>query len=190
VATYLRLCGLFDDSVPAHSTYSTLRRTLGARGCGEIHTGFVRRAHTFHLLDPKLPTLPSNRRKGLIVIADSTTIRAYCSPSGTKELDGTWLFTDPSVSFGRPHHRDKFPIGHKAHSLMAITGIPLVSDVSPRNVQDQDCLFPLLDQFKGRFPEMTIAYIDFFTLLIPTVPVAWHPFPYQFCYKHILPWRV
>jgi hypothetical protein len=93
------------------------------------------------------------------VIADSTTIRAYCSPRGSKQLDGTWLFTDPSVSFGRPHHRDKSPIGHKAHCLMAITGIPLVSEVSPRNVRDQDCLFPLLDQFTERFPEMTIAYL-------------------------------
>jgi hypothetical protein len=159
VATYRRLCGFFDGNVPAHNTYSTLRRTLGARGYSEIHAGFVRRAQTLHLLDPKLPMLPSNRRKGLIVIADSTTIRAYCSPRGSKQLDGTWLFTDPSVSFGRPHHRDKFPIGHKAHCLMAITGIPLVSEVSPRNVRDQDCLFPLLDQFTERFPEMTIAYL-------------------------------
>ena len=159
MATYRRLCGFFDGSLPTHSTYSTLRRTLGGQGYGEIHAGFVRRAHTLHLLDPKLPMLPSNRRKGLIVIADSTTIRAYCSAGGTKQPDGTWLFTDPSVTFGRPHHRDKFPIGHKAHSVMAISGIPLVSEVSPRNVQDHDYLFPPLDKFKERFPEMRLAYM-------------------------------
>ena len=159
VATYRRLCGFSNSKVPAHNTYCTLRKVLGAQGYAEIHAGFVRRAHALNLLDPELPMLPKNRRKGVIVIADSTTIRAYCSTSGTKQPDGTWLFTDPSVTFGRPHHRDKFPIGHKAHSLIAITGVPLVSDISSRNVSDQDFLFPLLDQFKERFPEMKIAYI-------------------------------
>jgi len=53
VATYPRLCGFSDGIVPAHSTYSTLRKTLGAQGYAEIHAGFVRRAHTLHLLDPK-----------------------------------------------------------------------------------------------------------------------------------------
>lgn len=159
VATYRRLCGLSDAKVPSHNTYCTLRKTLGAQGYAKIHAGFVRAAHALKLLDPELPMLPKNRRKGLIVIADSTTIRAYCSTSGKKQPDGSWLFTDPSVTFGRPHHRDKFPIGHKAHSLIAITGIPLVSDISPRNASDQDYLFPVLDQFDRRFPEMKIAYI-------------------------------
>ncbi len=159
VATYRRLCGFSDGKVPAHNTYSTLRKALGVRGYSQIHAGFVRSAHSLNLLDPELPMLPKNRRKGLIVIADSTTIRAYCSTSGNKQPDGTWLFTDPSVSFGRPHHRDKFPVGHKAHSLMAITGVPLVSEISPRNEADQDYLFPLLDEFRKLFPKMNIAYI-------------------------------
>jgi hypothetical protein len=159
VATYRRLCGFSDGKVPAHNTYSTLRKALGVRGYAQIHAGFIRSAHSLNLLDPELPMLPKNRRKGLIVIADLTTIRAYCSTSGKKQPDGTWLFTDPSVTFGRPHHRDKFPIGHKAHSLMAITGVPLVSEISPRNAADQDYLFPLLDEFRKRFPEMNIAYI-------------------------------
>jgi hypothetical protein len=159
VATYRRLCGFSDGKVPAHNTYCTLRKTLGVEGYGQIHAGFVRSAYRLKLLDPKLPMLPKNRRKGLIVIADSTTIRAYCSKNGKKQPDGTWLFTDPSVTFGRPHHRDKFPIGHKAHSLMTITGVPLVSTISPRNASDQDYLFPLLDDFRERFPEINIAYI-------------------------------
>jgi len=159
VATYRRLCEFCDGKVPAHNTYSTLRKRLGVEGYAEIHAGFVRSAHALNLLDPKLPMLPKNRRKGLIVIADSTTIQAYCSTVGKKQPDGTWLFTDHSVTFGRPHHRDKFPIGHKAHSLIAITGVPLVTEISSRNAADQDHLFPLLDQFSKRFPEMKIAYL-------------------------------
>ena len=159
VATYRRLCGFSDGKVPAHNTYSTLRQALGVKGYAEIHAGFVRCAHALDLLHPELPMLPKNRREGLIVIADSTTIQAYCSTSGKKQPDGTWLFTDRSVAFGRPHHRDKFPIGHKAHSLMTVTGVPLVSEISPRNAPDQDYIFLLLDQFKKRFPEMNIAYI-------------------------------
>lgn len=159
VATYRRLCGFQGWKVPAHNTYNTLRKKLAVKGYAEIHAGFVRRAHSCELLDPPLPMLPKNRRKGLIVIADSTTIRAYCSSTGKKQPDGTWLFHDPSATFGRPHHRDKFPIGHKAHSLMAVTGVPLVSNISGRNEQDQDHLFPLLDQFRERYPELKIAYI-------------------------------
>jgi hypothetical protein len=159
VATYRRVCGFTDRKVPAHNTYHTFRKAIGPEGYARIHAGFVRRAYALNLLDPTLPMLPKNRRKGLIVIADSTTIRAYCSTNGTKQPDGTWLFTDPSATFGRPHHRDKFPVGHKAHSLMAVTGIPFVSAISSRNESDQDHLFPLLDQFRERFPELKIAYI-------------------------------
>ncbi len=159
VATYRRLCGFSDGKVPAHNTYCTLRKKLGVQGYAQIHAGFVRFAHALNLLDPELPMLPKNRRKGLIVIADSTTIRAYCSTSGKKQPDGSWLFTDASVSFGRPHHRDKFPVGHKAHSLVAVTGVPLASTISSRNATDQDYLFPLLDQFDKRFTDIKIAYI-------------------------------
>lgn len=159
VSTYRRLCGFSYGKAPAHNTYNTLRKKLGVNGYAMIHAGFVRAAHGLHLLDPELPMLPKNRRKGLIVIADSTTIRAYCSTNGKKMPDGSWLFTDPSATFGRPHHRDKFPIGHKAHSLIGITGVPLVSKISARNASDQDHLFPLLDRFGERFPEIKIAYI-------------------------------
>ena len=159
VATYRRLCGFSDGKVPTHNTYSTWRKTLGVEGYRQIHAGFVRCAHKLKLLDPELPVLPKNRRQGVIVIADSTTIKAYCSTNGKKQPDGSWLFTDPSVTFIRPHHRDKFPIGHKAHSLVTITGVPLVSTISPRNASDQDYLFPLLDKFRQRFPEIKIAYI-------------------------------
>ena len=97
VATYRRLCGFCDGKVPAHNTYHTLRKALGSQGYAEIHAGFLGSDHALNLLDPPLPMLPKNRQKGLIVIAYSTTIRAYCSTNGTKHSDGTWLFTDSSV---------------------------------------------------------------------------------------------
>jgi len=95
----------------------------------------------------------------LILVGDSTPIRSYCSTKGTKQEDGSWLFTDPSVSFGRPHHKDKYPVGHKAHSLMTVTGIPMVSIVTTRSDSDKVHIFPLLEEFKKRFPSLNIAYI-------------------------------
>ena len=68
-------------------------------------------------------------------------------------------FNDPSATFGRPHRRDKFPIGPKAHSLMAITGVPLVSSISGRNALEQNHLFPLSAQFGELFPDLKIAYL-------------------------------
>ena len=82
VATYRRFCRFSGGKVPAHNTHSSLRKRLGIRGYAEIHAGFVRHAHALDLLDPELPMLPKNRRKGLVVIADSTTIQAYCSTNG------------------------------------------------------------------------------------------------------------
>jgi len=109
--TLPRLCGFSDGKVPAHNTYSGLRQALGVKGYAEIMTVlFVcPRARSAR---SRLPVLRRIAR-GPIVIADSTTIQAYCSTSGKKQPDGTWLFTDRSVAFGRPHHRDKFPIGHR-----------------------------------------------------------------------------
>lgn len=159
VATYRRICGFIDGHVPAHNTYHTLRSRLGVHGYAQIHAGFLQMAQGLNLLDPHLPMLPKNRRKGLILIGDSTTIRAYCSTTGKKQPDGGWLFQDPSVNFGRPHHRDKFPVGHKAHSLITITGLPMVSLLSARNEPDQDYLFPLLNEYAQRFPDIPVAYI-------------------------------
>lgn len=159
VSTYRSICGFSEGRVPAHNTYHTFRNKLGVDGYVKIHAGFVRVAQALNLLDPDLPMLPKNRRKGLILIGDSTTIRAYCSTTGKKQPDGTWLFNDPSVSFGRPHHRDKFPVGHKAHLLMTISGLPMVSLLSARGEPDQDYLFPLLDEYRQRFPDITAAYI-------------------------------
>lgn len=158
-STYRHLCLLDKGVTPAHNTYHTLRKRLGVNGYANIHVNFVNEANKAGLLNPNIERLPKNRSKGLILIGDSTPIRSYCSSKGIKQDDGSWLFTDPSVSFGRPHHRDKYPVGHKAHSLITITGIPMVSIVSTRSDSDQIYIFPLLNEFKKRFPSLTIGYI-------------------------------
>jgi hypothetical protein len=158
-STYRHLCLLDKGPTPAHNTYNTLRKHLGVKRYAEIHLNFVNEANELGLLNPNIQQLPKNRRKGLILVGDSTPIRSYCSSKGVRQEDGSWLFTDPSVSFGRPHHRDKYPVGHKAHSLITITGIPMVSIVSTRKDSDEIHIFPLLDEFKKRFPSLHIAYI-------------------------------
>ncbi len=158
-STYRHLCLLEGGLTPAHNTYHTLRRHLGRDGYARIHANFVREAHELGLLNPDIEQLPKNRRDGLVLVGDSTAIRSYCSTRGMKQPDGSWLFTDPSASFGRPHHRDKYPVGHKAHSLITVTGIPMVSIVSTRGDSDQTHIFPVLDEFKARFPSLPIAYI-------------------------------
>jgi len=158
-STYRHLCLLDKGPTPAHNTYNTLRKHLGVKRYAEIHVNFVNEANELGLLNPNIKQYPKNRRKGLILVGDSTPIRSYCSSKGVRQENGSWLFTDPSVSFGRPHHKDKYPVGHKAHSLMTVTGIPMVSIVSTRSDSDKIHIFPLLEQLKRRFPSLNIAYI-------------------------------
>jgi len=154
---YRIVCRVKKSNIPAHNTYNTLRNKLGIWGFIEIHTNFVKEAYSLGLLDPDIPQLPKNRRNGIILIADSTMIKAYNSTKAKKLPDGTWLFTDSSLAFGRPHH--KYPVGHKAHSLIRVTGIPTVSLVAANNIHDQYYIIPLLDEFRRRYPEIKVAYI-------------------------------
>ena len=158
-STYRHLCLLEKGPTPAHNTYNTLRKHLGIDEYRKIHVNFVNEAQKLKLLNPDIKVLPKKRRKGLILIGDSTPIKSYCRTKGIKQEDGSWVFTDPSVSFGRPHHRDKYPVGHKAHSLVTITGIPMISIVSTRRDSDQKHIFPLLDGFKKKFHSLHIAYV-------------------------------
>lgn len=158
-ATYRAVCGFKNSQTPSHCTYTILRRHLGVDGYRAIHKNLVFECDKLGLLNPTLSLLPKNARKGLILIGDSTSIRSYCSTKAVKKSDGSWLFTDPSVSFGRPHHRDKYPVGHKAHSLITPSGIPLVSLITPRNEYDQDHIFPLLEQLTQQFPQFSYSYL-------------------------------
>ena len=158
-ATYRSVCLLDKGKTPSHNTYSTLRKRMGVDGYRQIHRRFVLEAHKLGLLDPELPSLPKTRKKGIILVGDSTFILTSCSTKGIKQEDGLWLFKDPSVAFGRPHHKYRYAVGHKAHTLMSLAGIPLVSIVTSANVQDQNVIHDLVKELFNRYPDLTFAYI-------------------------------
>jgi len=148
------------DIQPAHNTFNTLRKRLGPEGFIEVHKRFVLKAHSLGLLEPEIPELPKHRKKGIILVADSTFLITSGSTKGQKDEQGKWRFTDESVAFsGKGHHRYKYPVGHKAHSLRTISGIPLVTLVTSANESDQTMIFPLLDELKDRYPTLTFSYI-------------------------------
>ena len=148
------------DIQPAHNTFNTLRKRLGPEGFIEVHKRFVLKAHSLGLLEPEIPELPKHRKKGIILVADSTFLITSGSTKGQKDEQGKWRFTDESVAFsGKGHHRHKYPVGHKAHSLRTISGIPLVTLVTSANESDQTMIFPLLDELKDRYPTLTFSYI-------------------------------
>ena len=145
---------------PSHNTFTALRKRLGPSGFAAIHKRFVTKAHSLGLLDIDIPKLPRTRRKGIILIADSTFLITAGSTRGTKDEQGKWQFTDESVSFtGKAHHKHKYPFGHKAHSLRTISGIPLVTLVAPAHESDQAFIIPLLEELTDRYPDFTFVYI-------------------------------
>lgn len=66
---------------------------------------------------------------------------------------------DTGAAFGRPHHKHKYPVGYKSHSLITINGIPMVSLLSGVNEYDTDYIFPLLEELRTRYPDLMFAYI-------------------------------
>ena len=97
------------------------------------------------------PSLTASVFQQLGVDTDITII--YCRPGvkGRKIWGGL-------VPYGLSPG-NKYPVVHKAHSLITITGIPVVSIVSTRSDSYQEHIFSLLDEFKKRFPFLSIAYI-------------------------------
>lgn len=157
---YRFCCGFRNKTeVPNHSTYTHMRQRLGVWGYIDIHINFVNQAYRLGILNPDIAALPNNRRPGLILIADSSFLYAHCSKSGVRDDNDNLIFKDPSVSIGRPHHRYKFPLGHRVHTLHTINGIPLVSIVVGANWHDMMYSIPLLDEFRTRFPHIEAAYI-------------------------------
>jgi hypothetical protein len=148
------------DIQPSHNTFNTLRRRLGPSGFIEIHKRFVIKAHKLGLLDPEIKELPRNRKKGIILVADSTFLITSGSTRGHKDNKGQWHFNDESVSFtGKGHHKHKYPVGHKAHSLATVNGVPLVTIVSPANESDQAFIIDLIVALIGRYPFLQFSYI-------------------------------
>jgi hypothetical protein len=112
------------DIQPSHNSFNTLRKRLAPKGFVEIHKRFVSRAHRLGLLNPEVKQLPKNRKKGIILVADSTFLITSGSTRGEKDEHGNWHFTDDSVAFsGKGHHKHKYAVGHKAHSLRTISGV-------------------------------------------------------------------
>ena len=149
-----------NDIQPAHNTFNTLRKRLGPEGFVEIHKHFVLKAHSLGLLEPEIPALPKHRKKGIILVADSTFLITCGSTKGEKDEQGKWHFKDESVAFsGKGHHSHKYPVGHKAHSLRTIGGIPLVTIITAASVSDEKAILLLLDELKNRYPDLTFSYI-------------------------------
>ena len=118
------------------------------------------KAHSLGLLNPEVKQLPKNRKKGIILVADSTFLITSGSTRGEKDQQGNWHFTDGSVAFsGKGHHKHKYAVGHKAHSLRTINGVPLISLLTPANVSDQDIILVLIEELVDRYPNLDFAYI-------------------------------
>jgi hypothetical protein len=148
------------DAQPSHNTFNTFRKRLGLPGFVEIHKRFVKKAHALGLLDPEIKELPKNRKKGIILVADSTFLIASGSTRGFKDENGQWHFNDTSVAFsGKGHNKHKYPVGHKAHSLGAVNGIPLVTLLSPANESDQAFILVLIEELIARYPFLRFSYI-------------------------------
>jgi hypothetical protein len=148
------------DTQSSHNTFNTLRKRLGPNGFIEIHKRFVKKAHTLGLLDPDIKELPKNRKKGIILVADSTFLITAGSTRGQKDEKGQWHFNDPSVAFlGKGHHKHKYAVGHKAHSLRTVSGIPLVTLLAPANESDQTFILVLIEELITRYPYLKFSYI-------------------------------
>lgn len=148
------------DIQPAHTTFNTLRKRLGTKGFEQIHRGFVLKAHEMGLLAPEIPGLPKHRRKGIILVADSTFLLTSGSTRGARDEGGSWTFADDTVAFaGKRHHRHKYPVGHKAHTLATVNGIPMATIITSANVSDQTVMLNLLEEVEARYPGLVFAYI-------------------------------
>jgi IS5 family transposase len=159
IRLYRMVCRLPEDQTPAVSTFSEFRDRLGTCGLRLVHHRFVERAHSLGLLEPPLPGLPANRRPGIILIADSTFLLTAGSTTGEKQADGKWKFTDPTARFGRRHPHHAYAVGHRSHSLIAVSGIPLVSHVVSANHADVTQLPALLCHLQDRYPSLRFAYL-------------------------------
>jgi hypothetical protein len=157
IKIYRNAIGIQSDEIPAHNTFNTLRQRLGSEGFVEIHRHFVLQAYKLGLLTPPISDLPKMVRGRIILIGDSTFLKAVASTKGEKDADGNWLFTDDSIAFGKPHHKHKYPVGHRAHTLTSVSGIPIVSRLAPANESDQAHIMSLLLTAFERYPKLPFA---------------------------------
>lgn len=156
---YRDAVGISSNEIPAHNTFHTLRKRLGPEGFSRIHRHFVLQAYKIGLLNPPLRNIPEIIKDKIILIGDSTFLLAVASTKGEKDKEGNWLFTDDSIAFGKPHHKHKYPVGHRAHSVMSVSGIPIVSLLAPANESDEAHIIPVLKEALSRYPEINFGCI-------------------------------
>ncbi len=151
---YREAVGISSHEIPAHNTFHTLRQRLGPEGFSRIHRPFVLQAYETGLLTPPLKNLPEMLRDKIILIGDSTFLLAVASTKGEKDEGGNWFFSDNSIAFGRPHHKHKYPVGHRAHTVMSVSGVPIASLLAPANESDEAHIMPVLRTALARYPEL------------------------------------
>lgn len=156
---YRNAVGIRSNETPAHNTFNTLRRRLGPEGFARIHRHFVLQAHRIGLLTPPLKNLPEMLKDKIILIGDSTFLMAVASTKGEKDKEGNWFFSDDSIAFGRPHHKHKYPVGHRAHTVMSASGIPIASLIAPANESDKVHIMPVLRAGLARYPELPFGSV-------------------------------
>ena len=159
IKIYREAIGISRHEIPAHNTFNTLRNRLGPVGFVRIHQHFILKAYKAGLLIPPIPDLPKMVKDKIILIGDSTFLKAVASTKGEKDQDGNWLFTDDSIAFGKPHHKHKYPVGHRAHTLTTASGIPVASLLAPANESDQVHIMPLLRTVFARYPILPFACV-------------------------------
>jgi hypothetical protein len=159
IKIYRDVIGINYDEIPAHNTFNTLRQRLGPEGFVEIHRHFVLQAYKLGLLTPPISDVPKMVRDKIILIGDSTFLKAVASTKGEKDGDGNWIFTDDSIAFGKPHHKHKYPVGHRAHTLTSVSGIPIVSRLAPANESDKAHIMPLLLTAIQRYPTLPFSCV-------------------------------
>ena len=159
IGIYREAVGIGRQDIPAHNTFHTLRQRLGPEGFVQIHQRFVLEAYKVGLLTPPIPDLPKMVGGKIILMGDSTFLKAVASTKGEKDSNGNWLFTDDSIAFGKPHHKHKYPVGHRAHTLTAVSGVPIVSRLAPANESDQAHILPLLRMAFTRYPMLPFVCV-------------------------------
>ncbi len=159
IQIYREAIGIKRNRIPAHNTFNTLRSRLGPEGFIQIHQHLILQAYKIGLLIPPIPDLQNLVRDKIILIGDSTFRKAVARTKGKKDEKGNWLFTDDSIAFGKPHHKHKYPVGHRAHTLIAVSGIPVVSLIAPANESDQAHILPLLRTLLARYPSLPFVCV-------------------------------
>lgn len=156
---YRDAVGINSNEIPAHNTFNTLRQRVGPEGFARIHRNFILQAHETGLLTPPLKNLPEMLKDKIILIGDSTFLLTVASTKGEKDKKGNWLFSDCSVAFGKPHHKHKYPVGHRAHTVMSVSGIPITSLLAPANESDKVYAMPVLQTAIDRYPNLPFGCI-------------------------------